>query len=80
MTTTLRLILIVRLFATAETSRTMFLRSTALSRSTVHEMVTLSLKAYVQLPGIFDCSAKRLNIVEDPRSPPHTDFVTVHHL
>ena len=42
-----------------------------LSRSTVHKMVTLSFKAYVQLPGIF---VRRLNMVEDPRSPPHNRF------
>ena len=65
MTTPLRLILIAKLFATAKTSHTMFLRSTALSRS------TLSFKEYVQLPGIFDSSVRRLNMVEDLRSPPH---------
>ena len=45
-----------------------------LSRSTVHKIVTLTIKAYVQLPGNFDCSVRRLNMVEDPRSPPHNRF------
>ena len=73
MTTPLRLILIVKSFTTAKTSRTMFLRSTALSRSTVYKMVTLSFKEYVQLPGILDSSVRRLNMVEDPRRP-HNRF------
>ena len=42
-----------------------------LSRSTIHKMVTMLFKAYVQLPGIFDCS---LNILEDRPSPPHNRF------
>ena len=66
-----RLNLIVRLFATAKTSRTMFLR---LYRSTIHKTVRMSFKAYVQLPGIFDCSVRRLNMLEDRRSPPHDRF------
>ena len=69
--TSLRLILIVRLFVTAKTSRTMFLQ---LSRSTIHKMVRMSFKAYVQFPGIFDCSVRRLNMLEDRRSPPHNRF------
>ena len=74
MTTPVRLILIVRLFATAKTSPTCFCDRLRLSRSTVHKMVTLSFKAYVQLPCIFDCSVRRLNMVEKPRSPPHIRF------
>ena len=45
-----------------------------LSRSTIHKMVTMSFKAYVQLPGIFDCSVRRLNMPEDRRSPLHNRF------
>ena len=40
------------------------------SRSTIHKMVRMSFKAYAQLPGIFDCSVRRLNMLEDRRSPP----------
>ena len=41
-----------------------------LSRSTIHKMVRMSFKEYVQRPGIFDCSARRLNMLEYRRSPP----------
>ena len=65
-----RLILIVRLFATAKS----FCDRLRLSRSTIHKMVRMSFIAYVQLPGIFDCSVRRLNMLEDRRSPPHNRF------
>ena len=45
-----------------------------LSRSTIHKIVKMSFKAYVQLPGIFDCSVMRLNLLKDRRSPPHNRY------
>ena len=51
-----------------------FRDSLRLSRSTIHELVTMSFNAYVQLPGIFDCSVRRLSMLEDRRSPPHNHF------
>ena len=45
-----------------------------LFRSTIHKMVRMSFKAYVQLPGIFDCCVRRLNMLEDRCSPPHNRF------
>ena len=69
-----RMILIVRLFATPKLVLQYFCDRLRLSRLTVHKMVTLSFKAYAQLPGNFNCSIRRSNMVEDPCSPPHNRF------
>ena len=56
-----RLILIVRLFATA-------------CDCPARQFIKWSHCHLRRIPGIFDCSVRRLNMVEDPRSPPHNRF------
>ena len=51
--------------------RTMFLRSHAIASLDNNKMIRMSFKAYAQLPGIFDWSARRLNMLKNRRSPPH---------